>query len=114
MTVDALLDFDPTKIYNKVVTKGNEWAERKAEAQYLEEAGKVLLAVITSELTNKMSATQATSTAKADERWQTHIEGLRVAQMASYKAQVDYEGAKGWRDDLRTKIVTMRDVAKIR
>lgn len=114
MSADELLDFDPTKIYHKVVAKGNEWAEKKAQAQYLEEVGKVLLAKITKEYATKMSGTQAASTAKADPQWLTHIEGLKSAQMEAYKAQVDYEGAKGWRDDLRTKIVTMRDVAKIR
>jgi len=113
MTADPLLDFDPRDIHDRVLAKGTKWAETRAEAQYLEEMGKILLAVITKELTHTVSATQATATAKADERWMVHIEGLKVAQAASYQAQAEYEGAKQWQQDFRTKIVTMRDLAKI-
>ena len=100
MTVDALLSFDPTEIYEKVVGLGNKWATAKAQANHLEEMGKILLAKITAELVHDVSATQATATAKKDPRWQIHIDGLKVAQEEFYRADVEYRSAQGWRDDL--------------
>ena len=111
---DELLNFDPKDIYDRMLEAGNTWAEAQSTANYLDEVGKVLYASLVKTAVLSMSATQATATAKASPQWQTHIEGLRVAQEVSLKARVKYEAAKGWRDDMRTKIVTLRDVAKIR
>ena len=109
MIDEKLLKFDPREIYERVVRCGDEWAKTRAQSNYIEEVGKILLANITSDLFNlKISATQANAVAKNDPRWKIHIDGLKVAQLASYKAHVAYEGAKGWRDDLMTHTFTLR------
>lgn len=103
------MEFNPLAIATHIADRGREWAETQAQANLLEEQGKSLLAVITKEMTNRgVSATQAHSTARADERWMTHINGLAVAQEQAIIAKTRYEASKEYSQNMRTQQATRR------
>ena len=101
--------FNPTDIATRIADRGREWAQMQSQANLLEEQGKSLLALITKELIAAGdSATQAHSTARADPRWEVHINGLVVAQEKAIIAKTRYEAAKEYSQNMRTEQATRR------
>ena len=108
-------NYDPDKVRERIQEIGDDWAEKQAVYNNLEENGKSLLAIITRRLIKSgVKSTEAGATARAEEGWLVHIKGLTVAHEAALKARVSYDNSRAWRDDMRSAIVTEREAMKIR
>lgn len=107
-----LLEFDPTKLYHKMVEAGNDWADKQAAYQVLDDTRNTVLARL-------MQASKAPSVAakeidaKASKEYEQHIKAAQEAQSAALKARVKYEAIKVWIELVRSKEATRRAEMKL-
>ena len=89
-------DFDPTTIYRQVLAAGEDWADKKAAYQALEDVSKSVLAQQKGSLMDAgaKSVTEAEMRALYGESYRAHLESLSAARSAWLHAQVRYESLK--------------------
>jgi hypothetical protein len=107
-----LLEFDPTKLYHKMVEAGNDWADKQAAYQVLDDTRNTVLARL-------MQASKAPSVAakeidaKASKEYEQHIKAAQEAQSAALKARVKYDAIRTWIDLQRTRAANERALTKL-
>eukprot|EP00241_Pyramimonas_parkeae_P022160 CAMPEP_0114306156 /NCGR_PEP_ID=MMETSP0059-20121206/16746_1 /TAXON_ID=36894 /ORGANISM="Pyramimonas parkeae, Strain CCMP726" /LENGTH=249 /DNA_ID=CAMNT_0001429455 /DNA_START=20 /DNA_END=769 /DNA_ORIENTATION=+ len=111
-----LLDVEgPDKLYHELVELGTIWADRNAQAEYLEEGRKILL----SELIVKFNADAAVSRALAESKalataeYKTHMSKMVEARRASNHAKVRFDALKTKIELVRTYEATRRSEMSI-
>lgn len=108
-----MADFDPGKTYTSVVNAGDDWADKEAAADLLEETKKSVLA----DLMIKASASTAAAKemyALADPIYRTFIEGMVNARKAANKAKVRYDSARMLAEHRRSQEATERAKINLR
>jgi hypothetical protein len=107
------MSFDADKAFDAILRAGEDWADKQAAADLLEETRKSVLARL-------MIGAEATSQgaremyALADEEYTSFVEGMVQARKAANKARVRYDSAKVLAELRRSQEATRRAEANIR
>lgn len=103
---------NPDEILERLRIAGEEWADKDAAANALEETKKSVLA----ELMNGFSGpkTERESRALADATFRLHLTNMVNARKEANRARVRYETGKIWAELVRTRESTRRAEASIR
>ena len=98
---------DADKLYYKLTQAGDDWADKQAAYNVLDDTKNAVLAQL-------MLKSQATSIAakeveaKASKEYTNHVKATQEAMKASLKAKVAYESIKIWIDLKRSEEATRR------
>ena len=106
-------DFDPDRIYRQLAETGEEWADKQAAAELLEETRKTVLA----ELMNKeqgLSMSARESNALADPVYKLHVTNMVTARKEANRARVRYDSMKVLAEMRRTQESTRRAEINLR
>ncbi len=106
-----MTDLNPQKIYERLVTLGDDWAEKRAAADLLEETKKTILALYKNDSPEKSEAAKERH-ALADPDYERHLEEMVKARGEANKAKVRYDSAQTYVELLRTDSVNQREVNK--
>lgn len=106
-------DFDPDRIYHQLITAGEEWADKEAAADVLEETKKTLLAEIGSNLTAG-SVAERERFALASAEYKLHVTKMTSARKEANRARVRYDAMRVLGEMRRTQESTRRAEANIR
>lgn len=101
---------NPQEVYERLVTAGDDYADKNAAAEILEETKKVELA----RLMNGLEGSQAAKEAEAlcNPLYCSFLGRMIEARKEANKAKVKYESAKMFAELLRTKAATERQANK--
>jgi hypothetical protein len=89
------MSMDADKIYNEVLAAGEDWADKKAAYEALDDCTKSVLADITSNfMDGKTSKTESEMRALASGDFKTHLASVKVARRAWLMSQVKYDSIK--------------------
>jgi hypothetical protein len=107
------MSFDADKAFDAILRAGEDWADKQAAADLLEETRKSVLArlMISADAT---SQGQLEMYALADEQYTSFVEGMVSARKAANKARVRYDSAKVLAELRRSQEATRRAEANIR
>ena len=105
-------DFDPEAIYQKLSEAGEEWADKDAAANLLEETKKTLLAELMHGFTG--SNAERERGALADTTYKHHLKTMVAARKESNRAKVRYDAMRVLAEMRRTQESTRRAEANIR
>src|SRR5574338_1550547 len=88
-------EFNPDAIYREVTTAGEDWADKKAAYEALDDATKSVLADIQSGyMDGKTSKAEAEMRALSSRAYRDHLADVSKARKARLLAQVRYESIK--------------------
>ena len=101
------MSFDADKAYDSILRAGEDWADKQAAADLLEETRKSVLArlMIGADAT---SQGQREMYALADKEYTDYVEGMVNARKAANKARVRYDSAKVLAEMRRSEESTRR------
>ena len=99
-------DFDPDRIYKQLTDAREDWSDKNAAAELLEETRKTVLA----ELANKEHGSQNAkeAAALANPVYKLHITNMVVARKEANRARVRYDAMKVLAELRRTEQSTRR------
>lgn len=106
------INLDANELYHKLTEAGNDWAEKQAAFNVLEDTKNAVLSKL-------MLNSQATSVAareieaKASSEYTEHVQKTQEAMKSALKAKVNYEAIKIWIDLKRTEAANERVLAKL-
>lgn len=105
-------DFHPEQIYEKLLEAGEEWVDKNAAAEILEETKKTLLA----ELMTGFQGSQAERerNALADTTYKHHLKTMVAARREANRSRVRYDSVRVLAEMRRTQESTRRAEASIR
>ena len=105
-------DFDPEAIYKRLLDAGDDWVDKNAAADLLEETKKSVLA----ELMNGRdgSSAERERRALADPTYKHHLTSMTAARKEANRARVKYDSMKVLAELRRTQESTRRAEANIR
>ena len=112
-TEQLMSEFDPDRIRERLQEVGEEWADRDAAANLLEETKGSLLA----ELMNTASGdseSERKRIAQADPAYKLHITNMVAARKEANRAKVRYDTGKMWVELRRTQESTRRAEINLR
>ena len=101
--------YDPQKIYHELLTNGDDWADKKAAYEVLNDVTKSILASLKDPT---ISDAKATTEALAHPTYRQHLRSLGEARSDYLKAQVLYDSTKVLADARRTQQATLRSEHK--
>src|SRR4051812_38442769 len=99
-------EFDPEAMYRKLVQAGEEWTDKEAAADILEQSKKTVLA----ELMNTMEGPTAERErrALAEPTFKLHLAQMSAARKEANRARVRYDACKVLAEMRRTQESTRR------
>ncbi len=105
-------DFDPEAIYRRLEAAGDEWVDKNAAAEILEETKKTVLAEIMTGFHG--SAAERERLALADPVYRFHLVNMVKARKEANRARVRYDSVRVLAELRRTQESTRRAEANIR
>lgn len=99
-------DFDPEATYRVLLQAGEDWADKQAAADVLEETKKTVLAELMNGLDG--SAAERERRALADAAYRLHLTKMNAARKEANRARVKYDSAKVLAEMRRTQESTRR------
>jgi hypothetical protein len=105
-------DFDPEAIFHRLTTAGDEWVDKEAAAELLEETKKTVLAELMQGFQG--SNAERERCALADSAYKLHITKMNAARKEANRARVRYDSMKVLAELRRTQESTRRAEANIR
>jgi hypothetical protein len=105
-------DFDPEAIYRRLESAGDDWVDKNAAAEILEETKKTVLA----ERMNSFhgSTAERERLALADAAYKLHLTNMVTARKEANRARVKYDSVRVLAEMRRTQESTRRAEANIR
>ncbi len=100
-------EFNPDKIFNSMVEAGEDWADKQAAADLLEETRKTVLARFINQIENGSMAARE-SLALADPGYGLHLVNMVNARHEANRARVNYDARKVLAELRRTEQSTRR------
>ena len=100
-------DFSPESIYRQLLQAGEEWADKEAAAEILEESKKTLLAELMGSVSADSKA-ERERIALADPAYKLHVTNMVTARKAANAARVRYDSARVLAELRRTQESTRR------
>lgn len=104
---------DPARLAQAIVARGELWAQAQHAADLLEETRATLLGKLLKESFNE-PAWKAEAIAKADPRYEQHIQAMVDARRVATLAKVRYDGAKAMGEFIRSAESTRRAEMQIK
>lgn len=105
-------DFDPDRIYKQLTECGEEWVDKNAAAELLEETRKTVLAELAAVEHGSMAAKE--SAALANPAYKLHLTNMVAARKEANRARVRYDSMKVLAEMRRTQESTRRAEIGIR
>lgn len=105
-------DFDPSRIYHEIVTAGEDWTDKEAAAELLEETKKTVLAELMQGYQG--STAERERNALADPAYKLHLTNMSSARKEANRARVRYDAVRVLGEMRRTQESTRRAEANIR
>lgn len=105
-------EFDPEKIYHQLNEAGEEWADKDAAANILEETKKTLLAELMQGFQG--SNAERERCALAETTYKLHLKNMVAARKEATRARVRYDSMRVLAEMRRTQESTRRAEANIR
>lgn len=105
-------DFDPDRMYRQLAESGEDWADKQAAAELLEETKKSVLAELMSDLQG--SGTERERIALADPVYKLHLKNMVAARKEANRARVKYDSMKVLAEMRRTQESTRRAEINLR
>lgn len=103
----------PTEMAQKMVSLGNDWADKDAAASLLEETRKSLRAEIAGEyIAEGKKITHAELLAESDRQYKLHLEKMVEARRVATRAKINFEAHRVLIDLQRTAEATKRQELK--
>jgi hypothetical protein len=103
---------DANELYYKLTQAGDDWADKQAAYNVLDDTKNAVLA----QLTLKSEATSVAAReieAKASKEYTEHVKHTQDAMKAALKAKVNYESIKIWIELKRSEEATRRVEMKL-
>jgi hypothetical protein len=107
------MDFDPDKIHARLVTLGEEWADKEAAADLLEQTRRNVRAEIMRQ-SNESSVAAAEAHAESSIRYKEHVVSMVEARRIANRAHVNYKAAQVWVEMARSVESTRRAELNLR
>lgn len=104
---DGFASFDPDRLFHDLIDAGEEWADREAAAQILEETRKPLLHKIGTDSGEKAESGKE-RIAYASEDYHEHVTQMVEARRNANRAKVKYGAIQVLAEMLRTRESTRR------
>ncbi len=104
---------EPEKIYESLVSAGEDWADAEAAAALLEETRKSMLAQCMQDADGSSIASKEMN-ALASAEYQSFLRGMVTARKAANKARVRYDSAKVLAELRRSQESTRRAEMSLR
>ena len=101
-------EFDPERIYQNIIAAGEEWADRQAAADLLEETRKTVLAELMNSEGPGLSMAARESLALSSPTYKLHITNMVVARKEANKARMRYDAVKVLAEMRRSQESTRR------
>lgn len=101
------LSLNPDKIFNKLVTLGDEYADALYAYEMMADTEKSALADLMTRQSGKSNAENETL-ARASKEFQDRVRYTVELKRDMLKAKVKYDSAKKWADLIQTKAANMR------
>jgi membrane-bound lytic murein transglycosylase MltF len=98
---------DPHTLHQRLVDLGEDWADKDAAANLLEETRKSVLAEISRQADGK-SMSEREAIALATDAYREHLAEMVEARRIANRAKVNYDAARAWIDITRTVEATKR------
>ena len=111
--MSALGKFSPDTLHQRLVTLGEDWAEKQAAADLLEETKKSVLSQIALR-SNVKSMSEREAHALASPDYREHVAAMVEARKEANKAKINYHAAQAWLDLARSMEATRRAEANLR
>lgn len=105
-------EFEPEKIYQRLLEAGDDWVDKNAAAEILEETKKTLLAELMGGFQG--SNAERERMALADTTYKLHLKNMVMARKESNRARVKYDSVRVLAELRRTQESTRRAEANIR
>lgn len=105
-------DFDPEAIYRRLNDAGDEWVDKNAAAEMLEETKKTVIAEIMNGLSGP--ASERERIALADPIYRLHLTNMVTARKEANRSRVRYDSVRVLAEMRRTQESTRRAEANIR
>ena len=105
-------DFNPEVLYKKLVEAGEDWTDRQAAAELLEETRKTVLAELMCATQGSMAARE--TEALADPVYKLHVTNMVTARKEANRARVRYDSMRVLAELRRTEQSTRRAEMSLR
>jgi hypothetical protein len=99
-------EFDPDRIYANIIAAGDEWADKEAAADLLEETKKTVLAELVNKGEGSVSAREYE--AFASPVYKLHLTNMVIARKEANKARMRYDAVKVLAEMRRSQESTRR------
>lgn len=104
---------NPDQMYHEIVKAGEDWADKEAAADLLEETKKSILAELVNDAPGSTVSAKE-QMALADPAYKLHLKTMVAARKEANRARVRYDAAKVLAELRRTQESTRRAEAQIR
>jgi hypothetical protein len=102
-----MASIDPHTLHQKLVDLGEDWADKDAAANLLEETRKSILAELCRQSEGKSMSERETNALSMD-AYREHLAEMVEARRIANRAKVNYDAARAWIDITRTVEATKR------
>ena len=109
------LDFNPNILSSKQEELGLEFSDNDTAVELMKKEEKMIIAELTLEHTRNSSyknTTELNGLIYSDNKFKQWFERYKTTLKARNRSKIRYETFKAFRDDLRTKVVNERELAK--
>ena len=109
------LDFNPNILSTKQEELGLEFSDNDTAVELMKKVEKMIIAELTLEHTRNSSyknTTELNGLIYSDNKFKQWFERYKTTLKARNRSKIRYETFKAFRDDLRTKVVNERELAK--
>lgn len=107
------MEFDPDRIYQQLVQSGEDWADKEAAAELLEETKKTVMAQQCSLAPSNTSAERERWALCRDE-YKSHVKNMVLARQEANRARVRYDSMKVLAEMRRTESANRRAEMNLR
>lgn len=106
---------NPDELVHVLATRGEDWADKEAAAQALEESRRAFRAQLAAEYMEKgvNSVAGAELRAEADPRYHEYVRNMTEARRLANIARVNFDSQKAYIELKRSQIATMRAEAQL-
>ena len=109
-----MTEFDPDRIYAHIIEAGEEYCDKEAAAELLEETRKTVLAELMNAEDKAMSMAARESLALADPVYKLHVTNMVIARKEANKARMRYDAVKVLAEMRRSQESTRRAEMNLR
>ena len=109
------LDFNPNELSTTQEEVGFEYADEDTAVELMKKEEKMIIAELTLEHSKKSSyknSTELNGLIYSDDKYKQWFDRYKPTLKQRNRSKIRYETFKAFRDDLRTKVVNERELAK--